>query len=351
MGVDGVGANLGFKVTRENVLDAYRLFQGEADRLTTVLTKNAFKLRIDRCGDDPVSQDAVDTFNPKLSKLRAQCTSYVQDLANAAEELKRTAVSYGYTDEQIAHSLGSPSAGPPPPPGPGDAASLLAPYVPPVPADWTPLPPEPPSSPDSPDGEHPPMGPPWTRLFFVAALLLGLAGCGGPAVPPPAPAPLPSQSASPLPPRPAELRLDTVNPCALLTDAQRGELHMNQGKFSYDEDSTRYPVCQWDNSPQRPQMTWLGRLQLRQGADYALDSATGHQIVQVGGFTAVQTSADGQDPRSHCILLVDVAQGQSLWVQYANIFGDFPGLTHERSCQFARAAAEDMVANLRSLAH
>jgi hypothetical protein len=191
-----------------------------------------------------------------------------------------------------------------------------------------------------------------TAALLVIPLLLGLAGCGaddstrnGSSNP--------ASSASPLPPRPTELRLDNVNPCALLSDADRGQLKINQGKFSHDEDSTHYAVCQWSNFPTDlgvPDMSYLARLQLHQDADYALGSTTGHQLVQLDGFTAVQTTSDGQDPATHCILLVDVAPGQSLWVQFNNGYGDYEGLTHEQSCQFAQAFGEDLMQNLRAQA-
>jgi hypothetical protein len=146
------------------------------------------------------------------------------------------------------------------------------------------------------------------------------------------------------------LRLEGVDPCTLLDDAQRAELGLNPGTFKYEDVSTRYALCQWDNFPAEPRTGYLARLQLDQGAEFALDSATGHQIVQIDGFTAVQTTASGQDPRLHCILLVDVAPGQSLWVQFTNGFNDYPGLTHEMSCQFARAFGENLVRNLRAQA-
>lgn len=184
-------------------------------------------------------------------------------------------------------------------------------------------------------------------LAILLPLLLLLNACGTPPNPPPIPNAAP-RSESRLPPRPAELRLEQVNPCTLLDDHQRQRLGVGPGKFSYDQTDTHYAVCQWSNSPSFTLINrYLARLQVRDGAEDALDSRTGSQVVQVGGFTAVQTSASGIDPNKHCILLIDVATGQSLWAQYY-AQGEFPGLTRAQSCQFARAAAEDMMANLRA---
>ena len=192
-----------------------------------------------------------------------------------------------------------------------------------------------------------------TAVLLAIPLLFGLAGCGAGSSTASPDSTSPAQSAPGLPPRPSTLHLDNINPCALLSDTQRSQLGVGEGRFSYDEDSTHYAVCQWDNSPRSlgaMDMGYLARLQLRQGADYALSSTTGHQLVQLDGFTAVQTTSDGQDPERHCILLVDVAPGQSLWLQFVNLVGEHDGLTHEQSCQFARTFGEDLVQNLRAQA-
>ena len=193
----------------------------------------------------------------------------------------------------------------------------------------------------------------WVRrmaALFTLPLLLGLAACGGhTAAPAPNAEPVPAPR---LPPRPAALQLDHVDPCALLSETERGQLGLNPGQFKYEDASTRYPLCRWDNFPHQPNDGYLARLQLNQGAEFALDSATGHEIVQVDRFAAVQTTAGGLDPRRHCILLVDVALGQSLWVQFSTYGtnGRNAGLTHEMSCQFARAFGENLVRNLRAQA-
>jgi hypothetical protein len=187
-------------------------------------------------------------------------------------------------------------------------------------------------------------------VLLSVPLVFALTGCGqgGPSTGSDGTNPAPSTS--PLPPRPAVLRLDAVNPCTLLSSTQLGQLGIRQGEFSRDEDSSHDALCHWDNYPERPSMRYVARLQVQQGADYALGSTTGHQLVQIDGFPAVQTTSEGQDPATHCILVVDVAADQSLWVQYNNAFGDYQGLTHEQSCQFVRAFGEDLMQNLQTQA-
>lgn len=186
------------------------------------------------------------------------------------------------------------------------------------------------------------------KALIVLLLCLGVVACGGPAAPvAPAPSVSPAQPVSRLPPRPAELRLDQVNPCGLLTEIQRAKLGVNQGKLSSDGFGLHYSVCQW-STPLSLHLSWyLVRLRTQDGADEALDSKLGSQVVQVGGFAAVQTSGSGLDPDKHCVILVDVAPHQSLWAQYY-AQGEYPGLTHARSCQLAQEAAEKMVATLRA---
>jgi hypothetical protein len=194
----------------------------------------------------------------------------------------------------------------------------------------------------------------WSRLA-AAVLLFGLAGCGSAGAPAtsggtPTPA-APPPSTSPLPSRPAELKLDGVDPCALLTAAQQAQLGVEQVGQDNNSDELGSAACLWGNNGGKPDNRWLARLIVKRGADYALGSTTGVQIVQIGGFSAVETAAPYQDAKTNCVIVVDVAQGQSLGVQYSNIAGDYPGISHDVSCQLDRRAAELMVQNLRALAH
>jgi len=186
------------------------------------------------------------------------------------------------------------------------------------------------------------------------ALLLGLTACGtgsSPSAPSTAvPGPAAPATNSPFPPRPVELRLDGVDPCAVLTSAQEGQLGVKQVGRDNNSDALGSAACQWGNNGKKPDNRWLARLIVKRGADYALTSSTGTQVVQVDGFSAVQTTSPYGDPKTHCILLVDVAQGESLWAEYDNIAGDYPGINHQVACQLTQGAAEFMVQNLRVLA-
>jgi len=194
----------------------------------------------------------------------------------------------------------------------------------------------------------------WPRCVagpLGAVLLVGLAGCATEAPAPSQVAPgAPPATDSPFPARPAELKLDAVDPCSLLTAAQQSQLGIQHVQRDDNSDELGSAACLWDNSGGSPDNSWVARLIVKRGADYALGSTTGVQIVQVSGFTAVQTAAPYQDSKINCVLVVDVAQGQSLGVQYLNTRGNYPGISHDVACQLDRRAAEFMVQNLRVLA-
>lgn len=186
--------------------------------------------------------------------------------------------------------------------------------------------------------------------------MTGLAGCaGGHSREAESSAPEAPTSAAPaasrLPPRPEALRLAGVDPCALLSPAQTTALSVEAGVPGSNHDELGSADCSWASTRGSSGTDLLARAIVKRGADYALDSVTGTQVVQVGGFSAVQTSSDFQNPQFHCILVVDVAQGQSLWVQAANVLENQPGMNHQVACQIADKAAESMVANLRNLVH
>lgn len=186
-----------------------------------------------------------------------------------------------------------------------------------------------------------------------AVLLVGLAGCAT-QVSPPAPSPVapvaPPATSSPFPPRPAELKLDAVDPCSLLTAAQQSQLGIQHVQRDDNSDELGSAACLWDNSGGSPDNSWVARLIVKRGADYALGSTTGVQVVQVDGFTAVQTATPYQESKINCVLVIDVAHRQSLGVQYLNTRGNYPGISHDVACQLDRKAAEFMVQNLRGLA-
>jgi hypothetical protein len=136
-----------------------------------------------------------------------------------------------------------------------------------------------------------------------------------------------------------------------LTSTEQAKLGVQQVGKVNDADQFHSLVCDWDNGGGNPDNGWIARAIVKQGADYALGNAAPVQVVQVGGFSAVQTSSPYHDANRQCILAIDVAQGEHLEVDYDNLQGDYPGINHEVACQQASKAAELILQNLRGLVH
>lgn len=183
-------------------------------------------------------------------------------------------------------------------------------------------------------------------------LLLGIVsatsvGCGAeqsPPIPSPAQAPQATPGEAKLPPRPAVLSLANLDPCALLTAGQVDQLGTAAGRHVPSDDRPDGYHCKWTNFPAEPENNWWTRVEDR-GAEQFVNTQT--QVVQVNGFPAVQTYSGLGGPEDNCILLLDLAPGQSLRVSYIASAESHPGINHQIACQQAARAAEMMVSNLR----
>jgi hypothetical protein len=187
----------------------------------------------------------------------------------------------------------------------------------------------------------------------MVAAVLALAGCGGGSSTeqPSSSAPTASTAApSPFPPRPQILSLDAADPCALLTTDQRRQLGVHQESVAASTDALGGKDCSW-GSAGVPQNGYFARVITGHGAEYALGSTTGTRLVEVGGFGAVATAGAYADPNYQCVVVIDVAPGQSLYAEYGNDNKDYPGMTHELACQKATALGVTMLQNLRTLVH
>ena len=151
-----------------------------------------------------------------------------------------------------------------------------------------------------------------------------------------------------LPARPAELRLDGVDPCTLLSAARRAKLGTSTGVSGANTDEFGSTGCVWSGTSPGPDSSWIPKAITGHGAEYALNSVTGAQVVAVSGFPAVQTTSNFVDPAHECLVFVYVAAGQSLSVEYVNRRGDYPGISHELACQLVTTAATAMVTTLRT---
>ncbi|WP_028938364.1 DUF3558 family protein [Pseudonocardia spinosispora] len=153
----------------------------------------------------------------------------------------------------------------------------------------------------------------------VAGLTIALAGCGAsvPSTSPPEPVAAPAQ----------------VNPCALLSTAQRTTLGLGMGSQQPDDRDAGLVSCSWTNMPiaaNEPSIDYTARL------------------VDGPAVTSGEVARPSEDQRTHCTYQVELSPSRSLVVGYGNIPGDVPGINHQLACQQAQAAATAMTATYRA---
>ena len=174
----------------------------------------------------------------------------------------------------------------------------------------------------------------------VLLLLVLLAGCAG------TPATTATPTNSPLPARPSELVLDRVDPCTIITPTQRTQLLVGKPKSVRTKDGSDLAACLWARFPQEPQDFYLISMDVKLGAEYALASDSGSRVIDINGFTAVESQRSDTPPGVNCMLAVDVAAGQNLAIRY-DYFGSTVPMTTQSSCEkaatLARMAVQTML--------
>ncbi|MFD0201792.1 MULTISPECIES: DUF3558 domain-containing protein [Saccharothrix] len=164
-------------------------------------------------------------------------------------------------------------------------------------------------------------------------------------------APATSDSAEPTaskPPRPKEVKLDGVDPCATLTTAQRVELKIDEAvndPLDVLNNDNPAPTCAYMSNG-RSVFSYNVSLVSGEGIEYweggsnlDVDAKT------VAGFAAYQYKLSGTS-EAYCSYAVDVAEKQQLIVQFFPI-GD--GFTQDQMCQNAAKGAELALATLQTL--
>lgn len=97
-----------FRVDPDNVLQARAAVQAAADKIRDSVNANRDDMRLEPMGGDPVSRDAAVAFTHRLQKYVTFCDDYVRELQRVADALREAALTYGYTDEDIARGFPAP---------------------------------------------------------------------------------------------------------------------------------------------------------------------------------------------------------------------------------------------------
>ena len=149
---------------------------------------------------------------------------------------------------------------------------------------------------------------------MVAALMI-LTACAAPA---PAPPESPAGGGVVLPDRPRDVPLDGVDPCALLTAAQRAELGLDGTPRPYlgspNELMGPTDACSVSGFGSRA-ISFAIRLSVSRGIEGFTDARVDPPVVpiEVAGFPAV-LSPPPDYMADNCVVAVDVAPGQTLAV-------------------------------------
>jgi hypothetical protein len=197
----------------------------------------------------------------------------------------------------------------------------------------------------------------WVRAFGAGLgaglTLVMLAGCAlppRPITPPPTSIAAPTSAAAParlLPTRPHEVRLNGIDPCTLITPQLRSELYDLNDHFSHRKalDPLTSSDCTISNVPDDPGYVLSLRLVTAQGADFYLSSPK-TAVTSVDGFGALdQPGLLDPSGNQSCLVIVDVARGQSLWVGFISNDGIPPG-GYQAMCSKAHIAADSVMQQL-----
>jgi hypothetical protein len=199
----------------------------------------------------------------------------------------------------------------------------------------------------------------FSRLIALAVLvtLLDLAGCASPQSRQPAPViepgspMLPGETSSPFPPRPAELRIDGINPCNLLTPNQTTSLRVSVFEGYPKPVAPGVMQCSWIGNGFTLK-NWIAQLISNRGITPTISSAAAVQTIQIDGFTTLQGSSPLSDGKSDCVQLIDIAQGQSLLASYNDPELTKDGIDHHQlTCEMDSKFSTEVIQNLRTMTH
>jgi len=196
------------------------------------------------------------------------------------------------------------------------------------------------------------------RVLLIGVLAIGLTGCSDEKIGQPTPESSPTQSAAttttttkfnaPPPVRPAVLKLDGIDPCATLTADQRKQLKIARSEndpLDVGKTGKPAPTCR-NRATGEKIFSYNVSLVTDRGVDYW--QGGGNLDVdqkEVAGFAAYQIKLTGTST-GDCVITVDVADGQQLFVQFLPIS---EGFTQDQMCQNAKQGAEMALATLQTL--
>lgn len=150
-----------------------------------------------------------------------------------------------------------------------------------------------------------------------------------------------------IPPRPAELSLDGLQPCDLFTAAQLSELGIDRDPRPGTSDSQlKGPTCTLAVATTEPFYNYTAQLVTDLGVDTWLTGKRNVDawLVSVGGYPAVNFKTKGVDDQE-CITTVDVADGQQLMIDLYPL----SEVDYKQLCPMSEKAAAMALQTLQTL--
>lgn len=151
-----------------------------------------------------------------------------------------------------------------------------------------------------------------------------------------------SQSAA-IPPRPKALKLDSLEPCPLLTEAQRAELRITRTESTTMQSDTYKGSkrCELEVAATGLVYEYTVDLILTEGVEGWLSGKrrVDTKVVSVNGYAGVihvLKGAGGAKNSHECYLSVDVADGQQLQIGMSEVSKTF---SQEKICEMTEQAA------------
>ncbi|WP_086661306.1 DUF3558 domain-containing protein [Lentzea kentuckyensis] len=155
------------------------------------------------------------------------------------------------------------------------------------------------------------------------------------------------QSAGQLPKRPAELKVDNVDACKLLTTKQMDEIKLAQTSPNQSKviDGKPLPACIYKNNLS---YSYIVVPATSKGVGYWLNGGgnVSAEVVDVAGYGAAEIKLIGVDAVD-CAVSVDVADGQQLFVSYHP--DSDAKETQQQMCDKAKKAAGLALETLKTL--
>lgn len=102
-------------VNKDNVLQAAKIIQGAVDQARAAIYRDFQDLAIMPPGQDPVSVQAAKAWTAKIltdpDSYQVRVNQYLASLDTLVNNLKTSALQYGYTEQQITDALNQSVAG------------------------------------------------------------------------------------------------------------------------------------------------------------------------------------------------------------------------------------------------